>query len=70
LTNIYEGISTFYLAPKDTKDTNAEMAVRLGLALPGQTLNPVPALRNISAYHQREVDAIENLKDFKVILIC
>lgn len=63
----FSGISTFYIPPKDAAQTDPEMAARLGfVAGPRQKLSKLSPLRNISAYNQRELDAVEELENFRV----
>lgn len=60
------GLSTFYIAPKDARDTDIDMAVRLGLARPGQIPGPAAAVREIARYGDRELKAIAEFEKFTV----
>ncbi|WP_339744945.1 SAM-dependent methyltransferase [uncultured Rubinisphaera sp.] len=60
------GISTFYIAPKDSVETNLEMAIRLGLAKPDSKVGSPKKTRAIDQYGVREKEAVEALADFHV----
>lgn len=60
------GLSTFYIPPGTARQTNAEMARRLGLAQPGQKVGTPPRLREIAKYSKRELEAIEAMESFRV----
>ena len=60
------GLSTFYLAPKDARETDADMALRLGLIKPGQEIGPGRPVREIANYGPRELRALKGFAGFKV----
>jgi hypothetical protein len=60
------GLSTFYIAPKDARQTDIDMCIKLGLAKPGQTIKPTGALREIDKYDHRELKAIDLFENFIV----
>lgn len=61
------GISTFYLAPKDSAAPCAVTMQHLGMLLPGQQPKPVASpLRQIARYGRRERKAFQAFRHFKV----
>ncbi|MFN9620986.1 MAG: SAM-dependent methyltransferase [Synechococcaceae cyanobacterium] len=61
------GISTFYLAPRDTAPPDAAMMHRLGMLPPGQQPKPAPSpLRQIGHYGPRERKAFAAFAQFQV----
>ena len=61
------GISTFYLAPRDVTPVDPEMARRLGLLKPGQTVKtPQSPLRKIDGYGQNERRALRSMHRFRI----
>ncbi|MBV9109800.1 MAG: hypothetical protein JO306_10375, partial [Gemmatimonadetes bacterium] len=60
------GISTFYIPPREGRLTDIDMAVRLGLAEPGQKPARAPTVRAIALYGKREMDAVDGLAGFRV----
>ncbi|GAB7037049.1 MULTISPECIES: SAM-dependent methyltransferase [Catenuloplanes] len=60
------GISSLYLPPKDGIATDMEMAVRLGLARPGDTPLPPRPLREIDQHGPRESRAVREFAGFEV----
>lgn len=61
------GISTFYIPPVDTAESNVDMLLALGLIHPGQTVNrPKRALRNIDSYGAKEYKAFQDFARFQV----
>ncbi len=61
------GISTFYIPPKDNTIANREMLYRLGLLKPGQEVyTNVGPIREIGNYGQRERQAFKAFKQFKI----
>jgi len=61
------GLSTFYLAPRDATSADAAMAERIGLLKPGQTIKtPGGALREIGNYGARELKAFDDFRTFEV----
>ncbi len=61
------GLSTFYLAPKEVTEADAEMAETLGLMKSGQTLRkPAGPLREIGNYGAREMKAFSDFAHFTV----
>lgn len=61
------GISTFYLAPKETVEADPVMLKRLGLIKEGETLKPATGpLREIGRYGPREMKAFQAYAKFKV----
>jgi len=62
----FNGISTFYIAPKVARENDADMAVRLGLIQPGQAIGRVARRRQIDRYGPREREGVGGFTDFKV----
>lgn len=63
----FTGISTFYIAPKDAAQTDAEMAARLGFVTgPRQKLSKLAPKRPIAIYSPRELAAIAQFENFQV----
>ncbi|PRQ08773.1 Tetrapyrrole (Corrin/Porphyrin) Methylase [Enhygromyxa salina] len=60
------GLSTFYIPPKHATPTDVDMATRLELIKPGQTLRPASATRRIADYGERELRAIREFASFEV----
>lgn len=60
------GLSTFYIPPKDATDTDADMAVRLGIIRPGQMVGASSPIREIDRYGSRELRAIAEFDNFTV----
>lgn len=60
------GLSTFYIPPKEAAQADPEMCVRLGLSKPGQALKPTGPLREIDKYNFRELKAVDLFEKFKV----
>ena len=61
------GISTFYLATKDTVEVDQAMLARLGLLKPGQTIRASSGpLREIGLYGVRERKAFKAYQQFQV----
>ena len=61
------GISTFYLAPKDTVEVDQAMLAKLGLLKPGQAVRtPSGPLREIGRYGVRERKAFQAFEKFHV----
>ncbi len=61
------GISTFYLAPRDVAPADPEMATRLGLLKPGQTIKvPKSPLRKIDGYGENERRALRSMRRFRI----
>lgn len=62
----FTGISTFYIAPKDTVPTDGDMARRLGFLKSGQRAGDPPRLREIALYASRELEAVAEFAHFEV----
>jgi len=61
------GISTFYLAPRDVRPTDPQVAKDLGLMREGQTLiTPLNPLREIGAYGAKEMKAFDAFDSFSI----
>lgn len=61
------GLSTFYIPPKESVAADATMAAGLGLIKPGEKLKkPSGPLREIGCYTARERKAFKNFAHFKV----
>lgn len=60
------GLSTFYIPPKEAAQANLDMCVRLGLAKPGQTIKATGPLREIDKYNFREMKAVQLFENFRV----
>ncbi|CAM4467228.1 SAM-dependent methyltransferase [Paenibacillus tarimensis] len=61
-----QGLSTFYIPPKDATECCVEMAVRIGMAKPGSQPWTYPAHKDIDRYDEREVQAIRELSNFRI----
>ncbi|PZD94792.1 hypothetical protein DNH61_16310 [Paenibacillus sambharensis] len=59
-----QGLSTFYIPPKDSTESHVEMAVRIGMAKPGSRPWTYPARKVIDLYGDREIQAIRELADY------
>ncbi|RVD79585.1 SAM-dependent methyltransferase [Pseudomonas koreensis] len=65
----FTGISTFYIAPKVSRPSNREMAIRLGLLKDHEILKtPTNPQREVDRYGPRELAAIRQFESFKVPL--
>ncbi|MFJ4344391.1 SAM-dependent methyltransferase [Pseudomonas sp. NPDC089401] len=63
----FTGISTFYIAPKVSRPSNREMAIRLGLLKDHEILKtPTQAQREVDRYGPRELAAIRQFANFTV----
>jgi len=61
------GISTFYLAPRDVRPTDPQVAMDLGLMREGQRLiTPSSPLREIGAYGPKEMKAFDAFDSFSI----
>jgi len=63
----FTGISTFYIAPKVSRPSNRDMAIRLGLLKDHEILKtPTNPQREVDCYGPRELAAIRQFASFKV----
>lgn len=63
----FTGISTFYIAPKESRPSNRDMAIRLGLLKDHEILKtPTNPQREVDRYGPRELAAIRQFGSFKV----
>ncbi|PWB31418.1 hypothetical protein DCO48_17315 [Pseudomonas sp. SDI] len=63
----FTGISTFYIAPKVSRPSNREMAIRLGLLKDHEILKtPTNPQREVDRYGPRELAAIRQFGNFQV----
>ncbi|MBL4906738.1 MAG: hypothetical protein JKX94_04740 [Sneathiella sp.] len=61
------GLSTFYIPPKDTVETSRKICSDLGMIKPGQSIVPQKTpLREIGKYSSREMKAFDAFAKFKV----
>lgn len=60
------GLSTFYIPPKDAAQADLDMCIKLGLAKPGQSIKPTGPLREIDKYNYREQKAVQLFENFTV----